>query len=138
MRLFRRGRLAAAPVDVLEDVGATSRRSFLRASGGYAAVAAVPTAAVLAAPAGATSARPANGVPTANPTGTPPTEPVMAYVHDAKAGTVVIMTGTTERTVKDRELVRRLTVATKKRKPKKRATRRRTTARRPSSTGRKG
>jgi hypothetical protein len=136
MRLSRRGRLAPAPVDVPEDAGATSRRSFLRSTGGYAAVATVPAAAVLAAPADATTAKPADGTVAANPTGVPPVQPLMAYVHDAKAGTVVIMTGTGERTVKDRELVRRLTVVP--RKKKKRPAKRRPAARRPSTTGRKG
>jgi len=98
-------------------------------------VAAVPAAAVLAAPADATSARPANGTVAADPTGVPPDQPVMAYVQDARAGTVVIMTGTTQRTVKDRELVRRLTVVpTKRKRAKKRPAKRRPAARKPSAT----
>lgn len=131
-----RGRLAPASVELTPDDDATDRRSFLRATTGVAAAAAVPVALLAGSDdVDATAARPANGVSIANPTTAQPESPVMAYVHDAKAGTVVIMAGTTQRTVKDRELVRRLTVATKKKKPKKRARRRAT--RRPT-TSRKG
>jgi hypothetical protein len=113
----------------------SSRRSFLRTSGGVATVVAVPTAAAaMASPADATTARPANGARLANPTTPVPDTPVMAYVHDRKAGTVVIMTGGTERTVKDRELVKRLTVVPPVKKKKRPAKRRRTTPTAPRRT----
>lgn len=113
----------------------SSRRSFLRTTGGVATVVAVPTAAVvMASPADATTARPANGARLPNPTTPVPDTPVMAYVHDRKAGTVVIMTGDTERTVKDRELVKRLTVVPPVKKKKRRAKRRRTPTTAPKRT----
>ena len=101
------------------DVPGTSRRSFLRSSGGYAAgvagVIAVPAAVLLEVEADA--AVPAPKV-VANPTSPVPDGPVMAYVHDAKKGTVVIMSGTTERTVQDHDLVQRLLHAPTKKKAK--------------------
>lgn len=110
---------------------ATDRRSFLRASGGLAAgavVLAVPSG-VLATSADAAPKTPAPGRPAADPETEAPDAPVMAYIHDRKAGTVVIMTGDKQRTVKDRELVRRLTVVPKKARREKRRARRSMTAR---------
>ena len=95
----------------------TSRRSFLRSSGGAVAIAAVPAAAIVASSADAATGAPK---PIANPTSPAPSQPVMAYVHDAKHGIVVIMSGSTERTVRDPELVRRLLTKPKaKRKHRK-------------------
>lgn len=136
-RFIRRGRTAPAAVELAEDDGATDRRAFLRRSTGYAAAAAVPIALVGSADADASAARPANGVTVADPA-TQPDSPLMAYVQDAKAGTVVIMTGTTQRTVKDRELVRRLTTTTKKKQPKKRAKRKPHAKKKTHTTGKKG
>ena len=104
----------------VDGTSGTSRRGFLRASGGYAAgvatVVGVPAALLLEADADA--AAPA-GKAIANPTSPVPNEPVMAYVHDAKRGTVVIMHGEVERTVQDFALVDKLLHTPKK--PKKRA-----------------
>ncbi|UTI65155.1 hypothetical protein NBH00_02835 [Paraconexibacter antarcticus] len=110
-------RLVGRPRQPPTNSSGTSRRAFLRRSGGYAAgVAAtvgVPTAVLLEGDAQA--AGPAPKV-VANPITPVPGGPVMAYVHDAKKGTVVIMSGTTERTVQDHDLVRRLLHAPKKQK----------------------
>jgi hypothetical protein len=136
LRITRKGRPTAIEAVDPDVTTGSSRRSFLRATGGLgagAAAVALP-AAFGTASAGATAARPANGVAAPSPTTPQPAAPLMAYVHDARAGTVVIMTGDTQRTVKDRELVRRLTTVSKKKKPKKRAKRR---PRRPT-TSRKG
>jgi hypothetical protein len=109
----------------LEDEVGTSRRSFLRNTGGYAAgvagVIAVPAAVLLEVDADAAVPAPKT---VANPTTPVPDGPVMAYVHDAKKGTVVIMSGTTERTVQDHDLVQRLLHApVKKKKAKAKAKR---------------
>ncbi|UTI64002.1 hypothetical protein NBH00_22010 [Paraconexibacter antarcticus] len=92
----------------------TSRRSFLRSTGGYAtgvaAIVGVPAAVLLETDAQAAAA--AKSV--ANPTTPVPSGPVMAYVHDARKGTVVIMSGTSERTVQDHALVQKLLHAPKK------------------------
>lgn len=95
----------------------TSRRSFLRSSGGAVATMAVPASAIVTSSADAATGAPR---PVANPTSPAPSHPVMAYVHDAKHGIVVIMSGATERTVRDPELVRRLLTKPKaKRKHRK-------------------
>ena len=122
MRKTARAEVPQEPA-VAPDAPGSSRRSFLRSSGEYAtgvaALVGVPTAALLDSDADA--AVPAATV-VANPAGVPPVSPVMAFVQDAKKGTVVIMAGTTERTVEDRELVRRLLVVpTKPKKKKKQA-----------------
>ncbi|WP_157260694.1 hypothetical protein [Patulibacter minatonensis] len=135
-RFTRRGRMAPGPVLLVDD-DSTDRRAFLRRSGGYAAAAAVPVALIGATDADATASRPANGVAIKDPTTPQPDEPLMAYVHDAKAGTVVIMTGTTQRTVKDRELVRRLTTVTKKKPKAKKRRAKRKPAKKPT-TSKKG
>lgn len=118
-RLGRRGSRRAATAG---DAAGTSRRSFLRSSGGYAtgiaAAVGVPAALLLDAEAEAATTPKV----VANPTSSVPAGPVMAYVHDAKKGTVVIMSGTRERTVQDHDLVARLLRAPKKQKarPKRR------------------
>lgn len=108
-----------------DDASGTSRRSFLRSSGGYAAgvatIVGVPTAVLLEADAEA-AAPAAKAVP--NPTSPVPEGPVMAYVHNAKKGTVVIMSGTTERTVQDHDLVQRLLHPPKTKKKARRKHRR--------------
>lgn len=113
--------------DAAEEQG-TSRRSFLRSSGGYAtgvaAVIAAPAAVLLEADAAAAATQDAKVV--ADPKTPVPDGPVMAYVHDAKKGTVVIMTGTTQRTVQDRALVEKLLHAPKKPKKKAKKAKRRT------------
>lgn len=114
------------------DEGAqTDRRSFLRATGyvgGATALAAVPIA--VAVPDARAATAPAAGKVAPNPGGRVPEQPVMAYVHDAKAGIVVIMTGTTERTVKDRELVERLLTVPRKKRRRRRSRTYRDAARR--------
>ncbi len=107
-------------------VGGTSRRAFLRSSGGYAAGAAtvvgIPVAVLLETDSEAATVAPKT---VKNPTTDVPEGPVMAYVHDAKKGIVVIMDGTNERTVQDRALVQKLLHApkkpTKRRRPKRTA-----------------
>ncbi len=103
----------------------TSRRAFVRSSSGWAAGAAVtvgvPAAVLLETDAEAATVAPKT---VKNPTTDVPEGPVMAYVHDAKKGIVVIMDGTSERTVQDRALVEKLLHAPKK--PKKRRRSRRT------------
>lgn len=100
--------------------GGTSRRTFVRASSGYAAgavaVVGLPAAVLLETDAEAATAAPKT---VKNPTTDVPEGPVMAYVHDAKQGIVVIMDGTTERTVQDRALVDKLLRAPKKAKKAK-------------------
>ncbi len=122
--LTRRNRVISAAGQDPAGPDGTSRRSFLRSSGGVAAVVAVPSAAVAIAVADAEAASrpsaPARAIK--NPTRPAPDQPVMAYVHDAKRGVVVIMSGDSERTVRDHELVRRLLHKPGKRKAKRRTT----------------
>jgi hypothetical protein len=89
----------------------TSRRSFLRTSGGVAtgiAVTVLPTGVVaLAAPSGAA----ASTDPKArrvDASGDVPADPVMAYVHDADNGIVTVISGTGEKTYHDPALAKRL------------------------------
>lgn len=115
----------------ITTTGGTSRRAFVRASSGYAAGAAalvgVPAAALLeATDAEAKVDRTTSPKAVPNPTTPVPDEPVMAFIQDAKAGTVVIMSGTSQRTVQDHVLVGKLT-HTPKSKTKTKARRRRVT-----------
>lgn len=91
-----------------------SRRSFLQTSGGAAtgiAVTVLPSGVVaLAGPATAGAKEQPLGE-RVEPTGHPPAEPVMAYVHDADAGIVTVVSGTQERTYRDPALAKRLTDA---------------------------
>lgn len=111
----------SVPVPSVDAEGdGSSRRAFLRSSGGYAAGAAtlvgVPAAVLPDSEADAAVVAPKR---IANPKTPVPDGPVMAYVHDAKKGTVVIMSGTTERTVQDPALVAKLLHAPAKKKPKR-------------------
>ena len=111
----------------------SSRRAFLRSSGGYAAGAAalvgVPAAALLeATDAEAKVDRTTSPKAVPNPTTPVPDEPVMAFIQDAKAGTVVIMSGTSQRTVQDHVLVGKLTHTPKAKKTKAKKRRKPVTA----------
>lgn len=98
-----------------------SRRSLLQRAGLVAGTAAVPGAVLVAtSDADAAAVAPAKAVK--DPTDAQPAAPIMAYIHDRKKGTVVIMNGDHQRTVQDKELVRRLTVIPKK--PKRKVVRR--------------
>jgi hypothetical protein len=126
LKLNTRRRVVSASEQHASEAQGTSRRSFLRSSSGVIAIAAVPAAAI-AAPSAEAAAGAAT--PVANPATPAPSQPVMAYVHDAKHGIVVIMSGTTERTVRDRELVRRLLT-----KPKAKAKRKHRKLPKPAQT----
>jgi hypothetical protein len=85
-----------------EEEGRVTRLSFLKASAGAAAGAAaigVPVASAMSAD--------QQGVPV-EPRGATPREPVVAYVRDADRGEVTLMSGTSEITYRDRNLVKRL------------------------------
>src|SRR5580658_6351334 len=88
---------------------ALDRRSFLVASAGAAAGAAV----IVGGPRLATAALHGNdntaplGV-AIKPSGPPPAETVMAYVRDAAKGEVTVLSGTRETTYRDPALTRRL------------------------------
>jgi hypothetical protein len=86
--------------------GGVTRSSFLRSSAGVAAGAAMiamPTAV-------AQAAEEKTGVPVA-PSSPNPREPVVAYVRDAARGEVTVMSGTQEKTYRDRALAKRLMAA---------------------------
>ncbi len=88
-----------------EKTGASgvTRLSFIKASAGAAAgVAAVGVPAAVA--------RSRDGVET-EPSSPTPDEPVTAYVRDAKRGEVTVVAGTSEKTYRDRALVKRLLAA---------------------------
>lgn len=81
------------------------RRSFLRSSGlvaGSVAVTAITPAAVVALEDTASAA------PVEGSGGPLPSEPVMAYVSDAKRGEVTVLSGLQEKTYRDPVLARRL------------------------------
>jgi hypothetical protein len=88
--------------DGSREEGGVTRLSFLKASAAAAA-----GAAVVGAPVAAALASEKSGVATEPSTGNP-SEPVMAYVRDAKRGEVTVMSGTSETTYRDRALVKRL------------------------------
>jgi|SRR5690242_6211496 len=86
--------------------GGVTRLSFLKSSAGVAA-----GAAMVAVPgAVAQAAEEKAGVPVAASSPNPH-EPVMAYVRDAARGEVTVMSGTHERTYRDRALAKRLMAA---------------------------
>jgi hypothetical protein len=77
-----------------------NRLSFLKTAGvatGEAAVAASPVGAALQP----------NAVET-SPTGNMPHEPIIAIIRDVQLGEVTVLSGTTEKTYRDKVLVRRL------------------------------
>jgi hypothetical protein len=85
-----------------------TRRLFLRRSAGVAGGAViVATPAVLAQRAAARQAGPGVRV-LRSPSRRVPSEPVMAYVRDAKRGEVTLVAGTREITYRDPDLVKRL------------------------------
>ncbi len=94
------------------DPGATARRfnrrSLIATSAGVAGTVAVttivPGAATIATADAASTAIPA-------PTTPVPNHPVVAYVHDAGRGEVTVVSGASERTYRDRALVKRLLAA---------------------------
>jgi len=84
-----------------------SRRSFLKTAGvaaGAAAISATPAVAAASEP---------DAVET-TPTTRLPREPVIAIVRDAGLGEVTVLAGTSERTVKDRQLAARILKAARK------------------------
>jgi len=86
--------------------GGVTRLSFLKSSAGVAA-----GAAMVAVPgAVAQAAEEKSGVPVA-PSSPNPREPVVAYVRDAARGEVTVMSGTHEKTYRDRALAKRLMAA---------------------------
>lgn len=122
LKLTRTGRAALASEAEQPGETDTSRRSFLRSSGAVAAIVAVPTAGFVAttaeADAAANRVAPARAVD--NPEDAAPDQPVMAYIHDAHRGEVVIMNKDHQRTVVDHELVKRLTTVPPKKTGKHR------------------
>jgi hypothetical protein len=78
-----------------------SRRGFLKTAG-----VATGAAAISASPAVAAAMDP--GAVETMPTGKVPHEPVIAIVRDEGLGEVTVLSGTTEKTYKDRALVKRL------------------------------
>jgi hypothetical protein len=77
-----------------------SRRSFLKTAGvatGAAAIAASPVAAAIQPDALETA-----------PTGALPHEPIVAVIRDADRGEVTVLSGRTEKTYRDKVLVKRL------------------------------
>jgi hypothetical protein len=86
--------------------GGITRLSFIKT--GAVAAAGVGAAAIV--PAAAAAAVEQKGVET-EPSGPNPPEPVMAYVRDERQGEVTVMRGTSERTYRDRALVKRLLAA---------------------------
>jgi hypothetical protein len=85
--------------------GGLTRLSFIKASAGLAA-----GAAAIAVPGAAALAAEEKGI-AIEPSSPSPTEPVVAYVRDAERGEVTVMSGTGERTYRDRALTRRLLAA---------------------------
>ena len=86
-----------------------SRRSFLKSSAATATGAVIAATPLAAAAVGAEAATPSAAV--TDPTGAAPLEPVMAYVHNAPAGEVTILKGTSQTTYNDPALVKRLLAA---------------------------
>jgi hypothetical protein len=87
-----------------EGSGVT-RLSFIKASAGVAA-----GMAAVGVPAAAARSREETGVET-EPSSPTPREPVTAYVRNAERGEVTVVSGTGEKTYRDRALVRRLMAA---------------------------
>jgi hypothetical protein len=88
--------------DERTEGGGVTRMSFIKASAGAAAGAAVigvPTAAALTDQPGKVVKQPSPRTPQ---------EPVVAYVRDAERGEVTVVAGTAETTYRDPALVKRL------------------------------
>ena len=88
------------------EEGGITRLSFIKTATGVAAGMGAAAIGVPGATAAAASTQEA-AVPTDPSTPTPP-EPVLAYVRDAEAGEVTVVSGTSETTYRDRALVKRL------------------------------
>jgi hypothetical protein len=88
----------------IQGAGVT-RLSFLKASAGVAA-----GVAAAGVPVAAAQAHEQAGVET-DPSCPPPREPVAAYVRDAARGEVTVVSGTGEKTYRDRALVKRMMAA---------------------------
>jgi hypothetical protein len=89
-----------------DEDGGVTRLSFIKSSAGVAA-----GAALLAVPgAVAHAAEEKSGVPV-TPSAPNPREPVVAYVRDPERGEVTVMSGTHEKTYRDRALAKRLMAA---------------------------
>lgn len=88
-----------------EEEGGVTRLSFLKASAGTAA-----GAAVIGAPVAAALSNDKRGVPV-EPSSTTPREPLVAYIRDARRGEVTVVSGASETTYRDRALVDRLLAA---------------------------
>jgi hypothetical protein len=95
----------AAMSDEKTEGGGVTRLSFIKASAGVAA-----GMAAVGVPAAAALSGEEAGVPT-EPSSLTPREPVVAYVRDAERGEVTVMSGTSERTYRDRALVKRMLTA---------------------------
>jgi hypothetical protein len=78
-----------------------SRRSFLKTAG-----VATGAAAIAASPAAASAIQP-SAIETM-PSGALPHEPIVAIIRDADLGEVTVLSGRTEKTYRDKVLVRRL------------------------------
>jgi hypothetical protein len=92
------------------EMNNVSRRSFLKTAGvvtGAAAISASPAVAAAIEP----------GTVETTPTGRVPREPVVAIVRDAELGEVTVLSGKTEKTYKDRVLVRRIMKAAEQNHP---------------------
>ena len=85
--------------------GGVTRQSFIKASAGVAAGMAavgVPAAVARSGEGAAVPVEPSSPIPR---------EPVVAYVRDAERGEVTVVSGTSERTYRDRALVKRMLAA---------------------------
>jgi hypothetical protein len=91
--------------DQTNEGSGVTRLSFIKASAGAAA-----GMAAVGAPAAVAKAQEEGGVETEPSTPTPQ-EPVTAYVRDESRGEVTVLSGTGEKTYRDRALVRRLMAA---------------------------
>jgi hypothetical protein len=79
--------------------GGLSRRTFIMTSAGVATAVGAPVAVAL---------HDQQHPVVTEPTTPTPSEPVIAYIRDAKRGELTVVAGTTETTYRDPELVRRI------------------------------
>lgn len=97
--------------DTTPEESGVTRLSFLKVSAGAAAGAAaigVPVAAVVSNDKTAVPVEPGSATPR---------EPVVAYIRDTERGEVTLVSGTSEVTYRDRNLVKRLLAAAPKNTP---------------------